>query len=197
VTEQSYPTRPVQPDAFGWGQDEEKKWLRGEPGKTWYTDDEGWFWTPVAVVKQWEWPVTDAEPDPNSWSYAARCPTRYSWAWGGRRDVEAWARWLIDNYSCWVNTYHHHPESVWLEKGVSREFDSFDVWGPGGRSDPIDPAIGDQIFNLLFYDPNPPNIEWIIWREVMYGAWNAWRGEYFGDGSEFMAHMDHLHGTYV
>lgn len=111
--------------------------------------------------------------------------------------MEAWARWLVENYSVWVNTYHNHPEDVFLRAGESRMMDSYDVWGPSGRGDPLDPALGDELFGIIFNDPNPPNIEWIIYKRRMYGAWNSWYGEPFGDGSVFMNHDDHIHVTYL
>ena len=143
-----------------------------------------------------EWPVANDAPIPDSPYYAERNPTRYSWADGGRTDVEDWAWWLIQNYDCSVNTYHHHPEEVWLRDSVSREYDSFDVWASSGRGGWLDSSLGDTIFRQLMDDPNPPNIEWIIYKRYMYGAWNNWEGEYFGDGSEFTNHDDHVHVTY-
>jgi hypothetical protein len=141
-----------------------------------------------------QWPVANDAPDPNSDWYVERCPTRYTWAQGGRTDIEAWAIWLIKNFDVWVNTYHHHPESVWWDKGVSREYDSFDVWGKKGRGDPLPAHIGKQIFPIIFNDPNPPNIEWIIYNATMYGWWN-WGGEGFGE-DPFSWHYDHIHVTY-
>lgn len=140
------------------------------------------------------WPEANDTPDSSSWYYAVRNPTRYSWP-GNRDDVNTLACWLVNNYNVSVNTYHHHPEEVWLRDGVSREYDSLDVWGPDGRGDPLDYDTGQEIFGVLFNDPNPPNIDWIIWQAVMYGAWNGWNGEGFGT-DDFSWHYDHIHITY-
>jgi len=185
-----YPQRTIGLDSSGWALDlETNAYLKSDrTDARLYTNANGWLWgdPPKPPAKRWEWPVANAAPKPNSGWYVERHPTRYTW----RADIEAWARWLADNFDCWVNTYYDHPEGYW------RTETSLDVWGPGGRGDPIDSATGDEIFSLLFYYEGEPNIEWIIWEEVIYGAWNGWAGEGFGDGSVFMAHRDHLHVTY-
>lgn len=191
VTEAKPRERRIQFDGSGWAHDGEV-WLISEPNLTIYTNEEGWVYK-LLEAKAWEWPEANEAPIPGSAWYAERCPTRYAW----RPDVEAWARWLVENYSVWVNTYHNHPEDVFLRAGESRMMDSYDVWGPSGRGDPLDPALGDELFGIIFNDPNPPNIEWIIYKRRMYGAWNSWYGEPFGDGSVFMNHDDHIHVTYL
>jgi len=56
--------------------------------------------------------------------------------------------------------------------------------------------VGDQVFAFLFYYQGKPDIDWIIWRATLYGAWNGWRGEGFGSDA-FSWHMDQVHCTYV
>lgn len=194
-----HPTLWLYTDERGW----EREWYTGKYIRTkeksfeFASDGEGWQYVPgFEGLKKpaWSWPVANTPPKPNSPWYAERCPTRYSWP-GNRNDIDAWARWLVDNYNVSVNTYHRHPEEVFLRTGVSREFDSYDVWGPGGRGDPLGPTLGDQLFSLVFNDLNPPNIEWIIYERVMYGAWNGWQGEPFGS-EPFSWHDDHIHVTY-
>jgi hypothetical protein len=73
---------------------------------------------------------------------------------------------------------------------------SFDVWGPQGRGDPIDRAVGQQVFDTLWQEPNPPNIHWIIWQETLYWPGNDWQGEPFGEGDPNRSHNDHIHVTY-
>jgi hypothetical protein len=82
-----------------------------------------------------------------------RYPTRYEW----RADVEDQIRRIYDRFpEVETNTYFDHPE------GYGRNVASFDVWGPGGRDDPIDLDLGQRVFDFVFNDPNPPLIEWCI-----------------------------------
>lgn len=136
------------------------------------------------AVKSFKWPVANAAPVAGN--YQQRHPTRYTW----RSDVEGWARYLVQNYDVWCNTYWDHPENYW------RDEDSFDVWGPGGRNDPLDWSVGDTVFNKLFNAKGAPYIEWIIWRRRIYGKWNGWKGQPFGTNA-FEWHDDHIHCTYL
>lgn len=190
------------------------------------TNKDGWLWAKVETVQQtaaetvqtvaetvqtvaptWSWPEAWDDPIPDSGSYWLRHPTRYVW----RPDVEAWARWLVDNYNVWCNSYYEHPGSG--QTGVpGRGFEvastdddgtvwyientSLDVWGLPDRGNPLGLTVGWQIFRYLMDYPDPPNIRWIIWQETQYGAWNGWQGEPFGVGDPIMAHWDHIHVTF-
>jgi hypothetical protein len=173
-------------DDAGWAVSEDGLYLKTEPNATLYTDSAGWLYKPVeaGMVSTWEWPA--AWDEPTAGNYIDRHPTRYTW----REDVEAWARYLVGDFDVWVNTYYDHPE------GYDRTYDSFDIWGPEGRGDPVDMELCDYLVDVLYHDPEPPHIEWYIWRRYIYGAWNNWYGEPFGDGSVFTNHEDHAHFTY-
>lgn len=177
-------------DDVGWAYDSATgAWLKSErKNATLQTNVDGWLWgepdKPPETPTSWSWPI--ANDPPTSGSYVDRHPIRYTW----RPDVEKIARHLVDTYSVWCNTYYDHPEGFW------RTEDSIDTWGPGGRGDPIDPGLGITIFNELFNDPGLPNIEWIIHRATIYGAWNGWSGEPFGT-DDFTYHYDHVHVTYL
>jgi hypothetical protein len=128
-------------------------------------------------------------PVEGHWRYDYRHPTRFFW----REDVARMVEELYARFGrnrIFVNTYHDHPEGYW--RGTT----SLDVWGPGGRDDPVHPYIGQQVFDFLFYYRGTPDIEWIIWRARMYGAWNGWYGEGFGY-DQFTWHFDHVHVTYL
>ena len=150
---------------------------------------------------QW-WADAWVEPDPTSLIYQLRYPTRYEW----RPDIEAWPSWLVDNFNVSCNTYYEHPEGRGFEVASTADDGmdwyimntSYDVWGPGGRNDPLGSTVGWQIFRLIMDDPNPPNIHWIIWQATQYGEWNNWEGEPFGidPWDPFMQHYDHIHVTY-
>ncbi|HEX6709759.1 MAG TPA: glycoside hydrolase family 25 protein [Rubrobacter sp.] len=122
---------------------------------------------------------------PNSPNYQARHPTRYQW----RDDVEDQIRRIYDVFpNVHINTYVDHPE------GFRRDRDSFDVWGPGGRNDPIGFDRGQRVFEFVFNDPNPPLIEWCIWRRAI---WTRASGQFEPFGTNpFTFHDDHSHWTF-
>jgi hypothetical protein len=130
--------------------------------------------------------------------YIAVHPTRYEW----REDVAGVIRRLYRQFgsdNIKVNTYVEHPGD---NGGIfARDTAAFDVWGPGGRMGEggeaffLPPALGVQVFRFLFDDPNPPDIDWIIYRrEIWERATFTSRG--FGFNA-FTFHDDHIHVTYT
>src|SRR5215204_988155 len=130
--------------------------------------------------------------------YIAVHPTRYEW----REDVAGVIRRLYRQFgsdNIKVNTYVQHPGD---NGGIfARDTAAFDVWGPGGRMGEgredffLPPALGAQVFRFLFDDPNPPDIDWIIYREEIWErATFTSRGFGFND---FSFHNDHIHVTYT
>ena len=66
----------------------------------------------MATVSTWTWPQESNAP---GWigdgSYIDLHPTRYNW----RSDVEQVARYLVDTYGVWCNTYVDHPlDGAWI-----------------------------------------------------------------------------------
>jgi hypothetical protein len=204
------PQRKVGADKDGWIIDlKTNEYIYTIPNVTYRADGSGWLYAPAEDTHRGD-PAPIVTPTPDRWdwwtwdgnnywepgalgtgSYADIHPTRYDDVW--RSDIEAWARYLVDNYHVWCNTYvDHPPEEEWA--GYYDNV-SFDVWDRAGRGWPIDPAVGQEIFNLLFYDPNEPNISWIIWQGWIYHAGNGWAGQPFGFDS-FTWHYDHIHVTY-
>jgi hypothetical protein len=149
----------------------------------------------------WSWPVANDPPGHmGDGSFLDVFPTRYEW----RPDVEQRARWLVDTFNVWCNSHHDHPPG-WSSQVASTDSDgtvwyientSFDVWGPQGRGDPIDSNVGQQVFDTLYNDPNPPNIYWIIWWGIIYWEGNNWQGEPHQHSSIEHGHYDHIHVTY-
>jgi hypothetical protein len=122
-------------------------------------------------------------------SYIDLHPTRYNW----RPDVEELARYLVDNYDVWCNTYVDHPP------GWSADERSIDVWGPGGRGHAIDPAVGQAVFNYVFDNPNPPSIHWTIWWGWMWSRAGLWEPAPEGPAIDPTdpGYYRHIHYTFV
>jgi hypothetical protein len=62
------------------------------------------------------------------------------------------------------------------------------------RNDPVGFDLGGRIFDFIFNDPNPPLIDWIIWRRAMWTHLSR-QFEAFGV-DEFSFHDDHIHVTF-
>ena len=89
-----------------------------------------------------------------------------------------------------INTYLDHPE------GLHRTLTSFDVWGSGGRGDPICFAKGERVREIVFNDPGLPIIEWAIWRRKIRRRSDGYKPHTFGEDA-FTFHDDHLHFTFL
>lgn len=178
--EEEYPERRI---AFSgrWGYDlQTGAWIRSDANLALLTDSRGW----LAKVGEeaFAWPEAN---EPVVWNrgWIGRHPTRYTW----REDIEGWARYLVKNFNVWCNTYVDHPE------GWGRDTTSIDVWGPAGRGNPIDPVVGQAVFDLLFNDPGLPNIDWTIWEGWIWTANGGWKW-FVDDGTGL--HYDHIHFTW-
>ena len=188
-----WPTRIIAVGESRWLFDEESKaWIKAPmlpdgtqlivEGGNWIRVVEGDTPLPPPPPEDWKWPVAN---NPVGWlgdgSYADLYPTRYTF----RADVEGIARRIVNKFGVSANTYLDHPPRY------GRDYDSVDYWGPPSRGYELDYATGQQIFSEVFYDPNPPHIDWIIWQGWLYAAWNGWQGTWWGD------HFDHIHVTYL
>jgi hypothetical protein len=121
-------------------------------------------------------------------------PTNYIW----RADIERLTARLVNMdpfyRRIWVNTYFIHPAGVFPR----RDTVSFDVWGFGGRGTPLDVNLGNRVRQLLFNDPNLPNIDWIIWQGRMWTE--RLRREISsppGAPGSDPQHLQHIHVTYI
>jgi len=205
-----WPQRKVGADKDGWIIDlKTKEYISTDANTTYRADDSGWLYAPapepggqvdlggrVEPLTSWDWWTWDGNNyfQPFQFgdgSYADAHPTRYDDVW--RSDIEEWARYLVDHYHVWCNTYVDHPP----EEEAAGDYDhvSFDVWHRSGRGSAVDPAVGQQIFNELFYYEGEPNIDWIIWQQTIYYEGNWKYGVPFGD-DPFTWHNDHIHVTY-
>ena len=124
-------------------------------------------------------------------NYVREYPTNYAW----RGDIEKLTAKLVnmDEFykKIWINTYSEHPPVL------PRDTTSFDVWGYGGRGDPLPVEIGKKVFDVIFDDPDPPNIWWIIYRGRM---WTRAKGDGPsppGPRDSDPEHNEHIHVTYM
>jgi hypothetical protein len=130
----------------------------------------------------------DGDP---SVQYVWEHPTNYIW----RDDIERLTRKLVNmpelRGKVWINTYKGHPP------GWNRDTTSFDVWGFGGRGDPLPLEIGQRVFDVIFNDPNPPDIWWTIYRGRMWTRIGGWGPSSPGPPDSDARHDRHIHGTYL
>jgi hypothetical protein len=89
-------------------------------------------------------------------------PTHYEWVARVSRRAHRLVNAKDFRGKIWVVTYFKHPPAF------PREHLSMDVWGYGGRGDPIDEDLGYRVFDWLFNDPRPPDVWWCIWQNRMY-----------------------------
>jgi hypothetical protein len=135
--------------------------------------------------------------DPNH-PYVRAHPTNYNW----RQDIERLTHGIVNRDAferrIWINTYFHHPPGGEHAFWRNRDETSFDVWGFGGRGDSLPKSLGDQVFHVLFSNPNPPDIWWIIWQGRM---WSRFQGGFVaapqGPSGSDPGHFHHIHVTYL
>ena len=98
---------------------------------------------------------------PSKGNFVERHPTRYRWSKHVKPLIRTLYREMGGPDEIHINTYLDHPE------GLHRTLTSFDVWGPGGRGDPIGFDKGERVRRIAFRlnnDPGLPTIEWAIWQ---------------------------------
>jgi len=130
--------------------------------------------------------------------YVREHPTNYVW----REDIERLTHRLVNREAferrIWINTYHHHPPGAAFWH--NRDTTSFDVWGFGGRGDTLPKELGYRVYDVLFNEPDPPDIWWIIWQgEIWSRFYNRPRRRPFpgGAGDVDAGHFHHIHVTYL
>ena len=132
----------------------------------------------------------------SSVGYVRDFPTHYLW----RERVKAIAEKTVNlqrfQRRIWINTYRLHPPAF------PHEHISMDVWGFGGRGDPLPQALGAEVFRHLFRDPDPPDVWWCIYRGRMFVR-NAltfethWEPAPPGPPGSDANHDQHMHFTYL
>lgn len=138
-------------------------------------------------------PTPVARPQSGNWM--DRHPTRYFWHDDVKEKVvdRIFRQFGIERIT--INTYVDHPEGWAARLGYDTPRRSLDVWGPGGRGDPINRNLGDRIVRFVFNLPGAPYINWCIWEGRIWvisrGTWIPWDDD--GTGM----HFDHPHFTYM
>jgi hypothetical protein len=129
--------------------------------------------------------------------YIREHPTNYEW----RPDVRRVARRLVNDPrfkgKIWVCTYFRHPPGRPQDPGKWRDTTSLDVWGFGGRGDPLPVDVGREVFNTLFNDPDPPDIWWTIYRGQMWTRGIGWGASPPGPPDSDPQHLRHIHVTFL
>lgn len=147
---------------------------------------------------------------PRPGDYVDEHPTRYDW----RDDIEELIRLIYRRFGGpdeqQMNTYINHPpnpnangRSIFL--GFDTQSLSLDVWGPGGRADPLPPERHRNIFNFLFNLAGAPDWWWAISRGDMWvrnrdvNLNPQWEGRFEdapgGPPDSDPDHVNHLHLT--
>jgi hypothetical protein len=110
-------------------------------------------------------------------------PTRWRWRRDVRRVVESIERrW--PNVRC--NTYVAHP---WV--GWSRV--SIDIWGTGGRGDPVPLKTGHEILQYLWERRVPPAVRHTIY---LHQLRTSFGGASFWGPDDHSDDLRHVHVTY-
>jgi hypothetical protein len=130
------------------------------------------------------------QPNLSSPVYQVRHPTRYRWRTHIKPLIRKLYRQMGGPDEIHINTYVDHPETF------HRTLTSFDVWGPKGRNDPIGPAKGQRVFDIVWNDPGLPWIDWAIWQRTIYVRAEDFVPRRFGDNA-FEWHEDHPHFTFL
>jgi hypothetical protein len=93
--------------------------------------------------------------------YVRRYPTNYRWV----PRLTRLAFQLVNEPKfkgrIWACTYRQHPPAN------PHPMLSLDVWGFGGRGDPLAPDLGWEVWDYLYKDPKPPHMWWGIWAGSM------------------------------
>lgn len=121
-----------------------------------------------------------AEDPRHPWGSGA---TRYHWS----PEVEAVVKKIKHRWpAVTVNTYVCHPWCGWARL-------SLDVWGAGGRGDPLPEHRGPEIRHFLMELPGKPMIRHTIWEHQL---WTSWGGYSLWRRDDHTGALRHLHVTY-
>jgi hypothetical protein len=162
----------------------------------------------MAKAKVWEGRLGEDEPtDPdkpwikvgpeNGWSkgagiYVSNYPTHYDL----RPDVKKLAEKYINLPRFYrkvsANTYTKHPPA-----NPNYERVSVDFWDWKGRGHPLDDELQSELTEIIFDDPTPPLIQWLISNGKMWVRdGQGWRPAPPGAPDSDAPHNNHIHVSY-
>lgn len=199
LTGYPYRTARVAPDGWLYIPDTgEWVWLEGYDHSNAVSLEDGWLraWLPDVPASQ------ERQPDERppfkgtaslgaGW-YVEQHPTHFGW----REDVARLVFEMEEKYWTFACTYDWHPP--YDPPYITERYDdrSVDFWDVEGRGYALDPSVGYDIINDLFYRDTGPPIAWYLWQGHIWtpsgGLQSWWNTDPASDG----AHTKHLHVTY-
>lgn len=150
--------------------------------------DAAWGW--------WDRPEAGPYLEPyalGTGSYADIHPERYDDVW--LPEIEEVARYIVDTYGLWVNTYYGHPPPE-MVGGIWYDAVSLDIWGPNYRGDPSHSELVTTAFYDIFNNGKRPWIRWCIRNGWIWDAYNGWREYWDFDPWSDGPHVNHGHITF-
>ncbi len=131
--------------------------------------------------------------DRGSGSYVNQHPTRYTWTPGVARLVDKYLNHSALKGRISLNTYVRHPPVF----GSTYDLVSFDVWAWGGRGHSLTPELRKRVFEIIFNDPTPPAIAWVISGGGMWTPGYGWQGWNPPEDGSDAGHWKHSHWTMI
>lgn len=131
--------------------------------------------------------------DRGAGTYVAQHSTNYNWNAAVRRLVLKYLNHPALKGKISINTYLWHPP---YQTGVIEQrfdFVSYDVWAWGGRGHPLSPELRKSAFKIIFNDPEPPPIYWIISGGRMWIRGTGWQDAPWGPVDSDPDHIFHIH----
>lgn len=89
-----------------------------------------------------------------------------------------------------ANTYFDHPP------GWRLDATSVDYWHWNGRGWWLGSQLRRDLFRIIFNDPEPPHIRWIISGGGMWTPSGGWQNAPSGPAGSDAGHYGHIHVTY-
>jgi hypothetical protein len=131
-------------------------------------------------------------------------PTHFNWTRPVRRAVNRYQ--AMFPYLTYANSYLWHPP--YDPPAITRRYDalSVDFWGggldsqgryTGYRGKPLPDALHERLFDVIFNDPKPPYIDWILSNGWMWSYRSGWSVyDPYDPYDADMGHRRHLHITF-
>jgi hypothetical protein len=146
---------------------------------------------PVDPEKPWIKVEAKEEWSKGAGPYVAQYPTHYDLDLDVKRLAEKYINLPRFYREVSANSYEKHPPAN------PRPKRSVDFWGWKGRGVPLDDVLQRELTDIIFDDPAPPLIDWIISNGRMWVRdGNGWRDAPGGAAGSDSGHFNHIHVTY-